>query len=105
MLKTVGVNVDLRSNDTPVLYARLRVRDLEMAVTAWLQVPDPEFYTYLLLTSSVEGLTRGYSNPAFDAKSRGGGSHHRYAQGAWRCFARSSRWVSTTTPSCRFTAR
>ncbi|MCE9524173.1 MAG: peptide ABC transporter substrate-binding protein [Alphaproteobacteria bacterium] len=68
MLKSVGIAVELRAEDTPVHYGRLRVRDFTMGTVSWLQVPDPEFYTYLLLTSSTEENYGGYSNPKFDAK-------------------------------------
>lgn len=67
MLKNVGFAVDLRSGDAPVHYARIRVRDFDMGLMAWLQSPDPEFYTYLLLSTSKD-LNNGYGNPTFDAK-------------------------------------
>lgn len=68
MLKQVGVMAELRSGDAPVHYSRIRVNDFDIGLMAWLQVPDPEFYTYLLLSTSKD-LNNGYSNPAFDAKS------------------------------------
>lgn len=68
MFKTVGMEVDLRGSDTPVHYARQRVRDFQMGTTAWLQVPDPEFYTYILLSTSKD-LNSGYASAAFDAKA------------------------------------
>ena len=67
MLKQVGVIADLRSGDAPVHYARIRVNDFDIGLMAWLQVPDPEFYTYLLLSTSKD-LNNGYANAAFDAK-------------------------------------
>ena len=39
-----------------------------MGTTAWLQVPDPEFYTYILLSTSKD-LNSGYASAAFDAKA------------------------------------
>lgn len=63
----VGAKVELRAGDTPVHYARQRMRDFDMGTTAWLQVMDPEFYTYILASTSKD-LNTGYGNPAFDAK-------------------------------------
>ncbi len=68
MLKAVGISVSLRVEDTAVYFARLRVHDFTAGLSGWLQVPDPEFYHHLLLTSSVDDNSSGYSNPAFDEK-------------------------------------
>lgn len=67
MMKQIGVIAELRSGDAPVHYARIRVNDFDIGLAAWLQVPDPEFYTYLLLSTSKD-LNNGYANAAFDAK-------------------------------------
>jgi len=69
MLKAVGINVTIRTEDTAVYFRRLRIHDFTMGLSGWLQVPDPEFYIYLLLTSSVDDNSSGYSNPAYDAKA------------------------------------
>jgi ABC-type transport system substrate-binding protein len=68
MLKTVGIEMEIRAEDQPVHYARLRVHDFTMGYSQWLQVPDPEFYAYMLTTSAPEDNFGGYSSPAFDAK-------------------------------------
>jgi len=68
MLKAVGISVSLRVEDTAVYFSRLRVHDFTAGLSGWLQVPDPEFYHHLLLTSSVDDNSSGYSNPAYDAK-------------------------------------
>lgn len=70
MFKAIGVQTDLLANDVTVHYARLREGDFTFADAGWYAFgPDPEFFTYLLLSGSTEINYGAYNNPAFDKKS------------------------------------
>src|SRR5262249_28777042 len=67
-LKSGGVSVSIGVEGTALYFAPLCAHDFTAGLSGWLQVPDPEFYHHLYLTSSVDDNSSGYSNAAFDAK-------------------------------------
>lgn len=70
MFKAIGVETELAANEVTAHYARLREGDFSFADAGWYAFgPDPEFFTYLLLSGSTEINYGAYSNPAFDKKS------------------------------------
>ena len=72
MFKAVGVEASLSASDVTVHYNKLRVGDFAFADAGWYGFgPDPEYFTYLLLSGSTEINYGSYANPAFDAKKMG----------------------------------
>lgn len=70
MFKAIGVEAPLLASDVTVHYAKLRVGDFAVADAGWFGFgPDPEYFTYLLLSGSTEINYGAYNNSAFDAKS------------------------------------
>jgi oligopeptide transport system substrate-binding protein len=70
MWKAVGVSANMLVAEAKTHYAFLRRRDFEAADGGWSSQGDPEYFTYLLLTDSLEMNFGGYSNAEFDRTTR-----------------------------------
>ncbi len=70
MWDAVGVDARLQSNEVRTHYDRLRKQDFELADAGWSGAPDPEFFIYLLLSSSTEINFGKWSNAEYDRLAR-----------------------------------
>lgn len=70
MWQTIGVQADLVQAEAKTHYAFLRKRDFEAADGGWVAQGDPEYFTYLLQTDSLEMNFGGYSNAEYDRLTR-----------------------------------
>jgi oligopeptide transport system substrate-binding protein len=70
MWKAIGVRASMTVAEAKTHYAFLRRHDFEAADGGWAGQGDPEYFTYLLLTDSLEMNFGGYSNADFDRSAR-----------------------------------
>jgi oligopeptide transport system substrate-binding protein len=66
MWSQIGVKAELLQADSGVHFAKLAAGDFDVAIAGFFANADPEFFTYLLKSTSVETNYGGYNNPAFD---------------------------------------
>lgn len=67
MWKSIGAKVDILQAEAGVHFANLRKGEFDIAIAGWFANPDPEFFTYLLKSTSTEANYGAYNNPKFDA--------------------------------------
>lgn len=67
MWSQIGVKAELIQAEAGVHFAKLAANDFEVAIAGLFANADPEFYTYLLKSTSTESNYSRYDNPAFDA--------------------------------------
>jgi peptide/nickel transport system substrate-binding protein len=69
MLKRVGINVSVRTNEWATFYGDIQRGNFELTSLQWIGINDPNHY-YMVFDSRMSppiGLNRGaYSNPAMD---------------------------------------
>jgi oligopeptide transport system substrate-binding protein len=67
MWAQIDVKAELLQAEAGVHFAKLAANDFEVATAGFFANADPEFYTYLLKSTSTETNYGRYNNPAFDA--------------------------------------
>lgn len=67
MWAQIGVKTELLQAEAGVHFAKLAANDFEIALAGFFANADPEFFTYLIKSTSTETNYGRYGNPAFDA--------------------------------------
>lgn len=67
MWSQIGVKAELIQAEAGVHFAKLAANDFEVAIAGFFANADPEFFTYLIKSTSTETNYGRYNNPAFDA--------------------------------------
>jgi oligopeptide transport system substrate-binding protein len=67
MWAQIGVKAELLQAEAGVHFAKLAANDFDVAFAGFFANADPEFFTYLLKSTSTESNYGRYNNPAFDA--------------------------------------
>ena len=67
MWAQVGVKSEILQAEAGVHFARLREGEFDVALAGWFANADPEFFTYLLKSTSDEVNYGLYSSPKYDA--------------------------------------